>query len=222
MQHKSNIAAFFDFDETLVSVNSSKIGFKWLYEHKMLTKGFILKVIITQFLNRKNIISEKRMADIMINFYKNKKLTDFEAGANEFYYDFLKPHLAPKIMERLEFHKKNGHILVIVSGSIRYYLEPAAKDLGIHHLVCTDLEEGTNGLLTGKAIGQVCIGNYKRELTLKLVDKLNIDLENSYAYGDNQADIPLLKLVGNPFAVEPTPTLKRIAQKNNWPILNYN
>ncbi len=222
MQFKSNIAAFFDFDETLVSVNSSKIGFKWLYEHKMLTKGFILKVIITQFLNRKNIISEKRMADIMINFYKNKKLTDFKAGANEFYHDFLKPHLAPKIMERLEFHKKNGHILVIVSGSIRYYLEPAAKDLGIQHLVCTDLEEGTNGLLTGKAIGQVCIGNHKRELTLKLVDELNIDLENSYAYGDNQADIPLLKLVGNPFAVEPTPTLKRIAQKNNWPILDYN
>ena len=221
MQYKSNIAAFFDFDETLVSVNSSKIGFKWLYEHKMLTKGFILKVIITQFLNRKNIISEKRMADIMINFYKNKKLTDFEAGANEFYYDFLKPHLAPKIMERLEFHKKNGHILVIVSGSIRYYLEPAAKDLGIQHLVCTDLEEDANGLLTGKAIGQVCIGNHKRELTLKLVDKLNIDLKNSYAYGDNQADIPLLKLVGNPFAVEPTPTLKKIAQKNNWPILNY-
>ncbi len=222
MQFKSNIAAFFDFDETLVSVNSSKIGFKWLYEHKMLTKGFILKVIITQFLNRKNIISEKRMADIMINFYKNKKLTDFKAGANEFYHDFLKPHLAPKIMERLEFHKENGHILVIVSGSIRYYLEPAAKDLGIQHLVCTDLEEGTNGLLTGKAIGQVCIGNHKRELTLKLVDELNIDLENSYAYGDNQADIPLLKLVGNPFAVEPTPTLKRIAQKNNWPILDYN
>ncbi len=222
MQPKSNIAAFFDFDETLVSVNSSKIGFKWLYEHKMLTKSFILKVIVTQFLNRKNIISEKRMADIMINFYKNKKLADFEAGANEFYHDYLKPHLAPKIIKRLEFHKKSRHILVIVSGSIRYYLEPAAKDLGIQHLVCTDLEEGTNGLLTGRTIGQVCIGDYKRKLTLKLVDKLNIDLGNSYAYGDNQADIPLLKLVGNPFAVEPTPTLKRIAQKNNWPILKYN
>ena len=43
MQPKSNIAAFFDFDGTLVSVNSSKIGFKWLYEHDMLSKKFILK-----------------------------------------------------------------------------------------------------------------------------------------------------------------------------------
>lgn len=222
MQPKSNIAAFFDFDETLVSVNSSKIGFKWLYEHGMLSKFFILKVMIAVFLNRRNIISEKRMADIMISFYKNKKLADFKTGAHEFYFDYLKPHLAPRVIDKLEFHKKKGHILVIVSGSIRYYLEPAAKDLGIQHLVCTDLEENSHGLLTGKAIGQVCIGNYKKELTLKLVDKLNIDLENSYAYGDNQADIPLLKLVGNPVVVEPTPTLKKVAQKNNWPILKYN
>lgn len=222
MQPKSNIAAFFDFDETLVSVNSSKIGFKWLYEHGMLSKIFIFKVMIAVFLNRNNIISEKRMADVMISFYKNKKLAEFKTGANEFYFDYLKPHLAPKVMEKLEWHKKNGHIIVIVSGSIRYYLEPAAKDLGIQHLVCTDLEENSNGLLTGKAKGKVCIGNYKKELTLILVNKLNIDLDNSYAYGDNQADIPLLKLVGNPVAVEPTPSLRKVAQKNNWLILNYN
>ncbi|MCK4903997.1 MAG: HAD-IB family hydrolase, partial [Candidatus Marinimicrobia bacterium] len=185
-------------------------------------KIFILKVIVAVYLNRQNIISEKRMADIMISFYKNKKLADFKTGANEFYFDYLKPHLAEKIIEKLEFHRSEGHILVIVSGSIRYYLEPAAKDLGIQHLVCTDLEENSNGILTGKAKGKVCIGNYKKELTLKLVDKLNIDLGNSYAYGDNQADIPLLKLVGNPVAVEPTPILKKVAQKNNWSILNYN
>jgi HAD superfamily hydrolase (TIGR01490 family) len=221
MQPKSNIAAFFDFDGTLVSVNSSKIGFKWLYEHDMLSKRFILKVMIAVFLNRRNIISEKQMANVMITFYKNKKLADFKVGANEFYFDYLKPHLAPKVMEKFEFHKKTGHIIVLASGSIRYYLEPAAKDLGIHHLICTDLEENSNGLLTGKAKGQVCIGNYKKELTLKLADELDIDLENSYAYGDNQADIPLLKLVGNPVVVSPTPTLRKVAQKNNWPILNY-
>ncbi len=142
--------------------------------------------------------------------------------ADEFYNDLLKPHLVPNIVQKLENHKKQGHIIVIVSGSIRYYLEPAAKDLGIHHIICTDLEEGKDGLLTGKPIGQICFGVYKKELTLKLVEKLNIDLKNSYAYGDNQSDIPLLKLVGNPVAVEPTSKLKKLPQNNNWTILNHN
>ncbi len=84
------------------------------------------------------------------------------------------------------------------------------------------MEEGKNGLLTGKPIGQICIGDYKKELTLKLVEELNIDLSKSYAYGDNQSDIPLLKLVGNPIAVAPTSKLKKFARKNNWTILNHN
>ena len=222
MQPKSNIAAFFDFDDTLIDINSSKIGFKWLRENKMLTKWYLFKITIFGILHKANIISEKQLANFLITFYKEKNLAEFAAQADNFYTDLLKPHLVPNIVEKLENHKKHGHITVIVSGSIRYYLEPVAKDLGINHIICTDLEEGKNGLLTGNPIGQICIGDYKKELTLKLVEELNINLSKSYAYGDNQSDIPLLKLVGNPIAVEPTPKLEKFAQKNNWTILNHN
>ena len=221
MQPKSNIAAFFDFDDTLIDINSSKIGFKWLRENKMLTKWYLFKITFFGILHKANLISEKQLANFLITFYEGKNLAEFATQADKFYIDLLKPHLVPNIVQKLENHKKQGHIIVMVSGSIRYYLEPAAKDLGIHHIICTDLEEGRDGLLTGKPIGKICIGDYKRELTLKLVEELNIDLKNSYAYGDNQSDIPLLKLVGNPVAVEPTPKLEKHAKRNNWTILNH-
>ena len=222
MQPKSNIAAFFDFDDTLIDINSSKIGFKWLRDNKMLTKWYLFKITFFGILYKINIISERQLANFLITFYKGKKLIDFAVRADEFYNDLLKPHLVPSVIEKLEYHKEQGHTIIIVSGSIRYYLEPVAKDLGIHHIICTDLEKGGDGLLTGKPIGQICIGGYKKELTLKLADALNIDLKNSYAYGDNQADIPLLKLVGNPVAVEPTAKLDKFARNKNWEILNHN
>ena len=221
MQPKSNIAAFFDFDETIIDINSSKVGFKWLYKNKMLSIWFIIKVFITGLLYEVNLISEKRMADGMVIFYKGKKLSFFAERAEEFYHDLLKPHLVPKIVEKLNYHKKQGHILIIVSGSIRYYLEPVAKDLGIDHLICTDLEEGSDGLLTGKPTEQICIGEYKQKMTKQLIDDLNIDLDKSFAYGNSQADIHLLKMVGNPVAVEPNIPLKKVAHKNNWQILNH-
>ena len=222
MQPKSNIAAFFDFDETLIDINSSKIGFKWLYENKMLSKWFILKVFITGLLYEINLISEKQMADGMVIFYKDKKLSFFADRAEEFYRNLLKPHLVPKIVEKLNYHKKLGHILIIVSGSIRYYLEPVAKDLGIDHLICTDLEEGPDGLLTGKPKGQICLGKYKQKMTQELINELNINLNDSFAYGNSQADIHLLKMVGNPVAVQPNIPLKKVAKKNNWQILKFN
>ena len=222
MQPKSNIAAFFDFDETIIDINSSKVGFKWLYENKMLSIWFILKVFITGFLYEFNLISEKRMADGMVIFYKGKKLSFFVEQAEEFYRNLLKPHLVQKILKKLEFHKKQDHIIIIVSGSIRYYLEPVAKDLGIDYLVCTDLEEGSDGLLTGKPKGEICLGKYKQKMTQDLVKELNINLEESFAYGNSQADIHLLKMVGHPIAVNPNIPLRKVAKQNNWQIINFN
>ena len=51
--------------------------------------------------------------------------------------------------------------------------------------------------------------------------KVNIDLASSYAYGNHQSDLPLLELIGNPYVVEPTEPLRRVALANKWPILTY-
>lgn len=215
-------AAFFDFDDTLIDTNSSKIGFKWLYDNNLVSKRFLLKTILLGLFYKIRLVSDIRMSNSLIKFYKGKKLEFFAKQADEFYENLLKPRLVPKILKKVEDHKKQGHFLVIVSGSIRYYLEPVAKDLGFDKIICTELEEGPDGILTGKPIGKICIDDYKKELALNLVEKENIDLKSSFAYGDNESDIQLLKLVGNPIAVQPSPKLRKLAQKNNWQILNYN
>ena len=166
-------------------------------------------------------MSDETIAAIMLKFYRNKRLEEFQEGATAFYKENLKPHLAPNILDRVAQHRQDGHILVLISGSIRYLLEPVAEDLGFHHLLCTDLEIGTDGLLTGKSKGPLCLDSTKRVLAEKLAGEVNIDLTASYAYGNHQSDLPLLKLVGNPHTVEPTGPLRHVALKNNWPVLTY-
>ena len=215
------IAAFFDFDDTLIDSNSSKIGFKWLYENKLISRGFLIKTVIWGILYKFRIISDITMANSLIKFYKNRKLEYFEKKANDFYDNLIKPRLVPEMVKKVDEHKKAGHYLVIVSGSIRYYLEPVAKDLGFDNIISTDLEVGSDGVLTGKPIGKICLNDYKRELAEKLAAKMDFDLPNSYAYGDSESDIPLLQLVGNPIAVQPSTKLRKIAEKHNWQIYNY-
>ena len=45
-----------------------------------------------------------------------------------------------------------------------------------------------------------------------------MDLGHSYAYADSHTDLPLLRAVGNPVAVNPDVALFRVARKNRWPI----
>jgi len=216
-----SIGAFFDFDEPLLDTESSRLGFKYLRERRLVSLGFIAKVVTANFFYKRHWISDERIAAIMLKFYRQKRLEEFQQGAADFYQEQLKPHLAPNILRRVAQHHREGHVLVLISGSIRYLLEPVAEDLGFDHLLCTDLEVGPDGLLTGKAKGPLCLDSTKRVLAEKLAGEAHIDLSASYAYGNHQSDLPLLKLVGHPYAVEPTEPLKKKAMENGWPILTY-
>ena len=215
------IGAFFDFDKTLIDVESGRIGFKYLYEIKEIRLSFLLKVAVTNFFYERDWISDTQMATIMLTFYKNRDIRPLEDGAEEFYHTYLKPHLAPRIMERVREHQKAGHTLVLVSASLRYMLVPVIKDLGFQNLLCTDLEIAGDGRLTGKTEGPICIDQHKRVAVKKLAQEKNIYLDQSYAYGNHHSDIPMLEAVGNPAVVEPTVPLKKKAIENGWPILTF-
>jgi len=44
------------------------------------------------------------------------------------------------------------------------------------------------------------------------------DLAGSYAYADSASDLPLLRAVGHPVAVDPDIALSRIARRSKWPV----
>ena len=215
------IGAFFDFDETLLETESSRLGIRYLWERGMVSRGFILRAVVAGFLFRHHLITDEQTSGILLRLYRNRRLADFKESSKAFYTEILRPRLAPNILARVHYHRNQGHALVLISGAIRYMLEPVAQDLGFEHLLCTDLEEGTNGLLTGRPKGALCLDTTKRRLAIELARSSAMDLKQSYAYGNHQADLPLLETVGFPSAVEPTGPLRKIAVERNWPILSY-
>ena len=221
MNLKHQIAAFFDFDKTLLQVESGRLGIQWLWDRRMVPLGYILKIQVANFFYQRRMISDERMVRILLTFYKNRPFLDFQNGAEDFYKEYLSPHLAPRILSRVRFHKNEGHLLVLISGSVRYLLEPVVKALEFDYLLCTDLEVGPDGLMTGKPKGPVCVDQNKKTLTLKLAEDIGLNLDHCYAYGNHQSDLPLLAIVGHPHAVEPTQILKKIARQRSWPILTF-
>lgn len=214
------IGAFFDFDRTLLDDNSPKLGIRYLWSMGQVTFPYVLKIAFANWFYQKDLISETMMARLLLSYYRKRDLTPFEQGSEDYYREILKPHLAPNIVSRVREHKDLGHILVMISAGVRYILNPVARDLGFDHLICTDLEIGNDGLLTGSS-GFVCTGRNKQKAAVELAERLDMDLLASYAYGDHHADIPMLEMVGNPYAVEPTKVLRRVALDRGWPILTH-
>jgi len=215
------IGAFFDFDRTLIDVDSPKLGIRYLWERRLISPGYILKVMTANIFYQRHLISDETMARILISFYRGQPYAPFVEGAQSYYEEVIRPHLAPNIVARVREHKAEGHTLVLISAGIRYLLKPVVQDLGFHRLICTDLEVGPDGILTGRTKGPICTDNYKKEHAQKLADELYMDLATSHAYGNHQSDIPLLELVGHAYAVEPTEQLNTVALERGWPILTF-
>ena len=211
------IAAFFDFDETLLAIDSAGIGFKVLREQGYLTKTFMLKMAISMLLKKAGLINEKIIARTFLSFYKGRDPQPFIDSAQSFYDEHLQPNLSPAVTQKLLWHQEQGHQTVLVTGSIEYYLKPVIEDLGIDHLLCSHLEIDNDGLFSGRSKGPICVGEAKVTLAKVLAEIHGIDLAQSYSYGNSELDIPMMKQVNHPIVVNPTPKLARYAQQNNWP-----
>lgn len=117
----------------------------------------------------------------------------------------------------LDEHKVSGRLLVLATTSPAAFVTPFARRLGFDHVVATRwADDGTH--YTGELDGEFLWNRAKRDAVVRLAATENISLPRSYAYSDSTFDVPLLKAVGKPVAVNPDPQLTAIARLNGWPI----
>ena len=120
----------------------------------------------------------------------------------------------------VEAHRAAGHKLVIVSAASKYQVEPVARVLGIEEIRCTRLEV-VDGRFTGQAIAPLCYGEGKLLAARRSARAHKARLQHCWFYSDSSDDLPLLRKVGHPVAVNPSDKLAIHARANNWPRLHF-
>jgi phosphatidylglycerophosphatase C len=106
--------------------------------------------------------------------------------------------LHPSMVERVAWHREQGHELVLVSASLAVYLEPLGTLLGFDHVAATALEVGADGLLTGRLLGSNVRGPEK---AARLTAWLAGESCELWAYGDSAGDRELLAMADTPMLV---------------------
>jgi phosphatidylglycerophosphatase C len=123
-----------------------------------------------------------------------RTLTGYDAGrmaavAAEFAEDVVARHLRPDVVERVAWHRNQGHELVMVSASFTSYLEPIAARLGFTAVLATELAVGDDGRLTGELVRP----NVRDAEKVRRLDEwLGARPAYVWAYGDSSGDRELL------------------------------
>ena len=103
-------------------------------------------------------------------------------------------------------HKENNNLVIAVSGSPLELVEAMARKYNFDDCRGTIYVTDSFGKYTGEVI-PMWDHVSKKKAILELVNKYDIDLENSYAYGDTTGDFTMFELVGHPYAINPTKEL---------------
>jgi phosphatidylglycerophosphatase C len=106
--------------------------------------------------------------------------------------------LLPSTRRRLEWHRRSGHAVVVVSASPELYVSPVGRRLGVDAVLGTRLEVGDDGRLTGRLAGPNCRGPEK---AARLRAWLGPGPAELWCYGDSAGDAELLALADHPVRV---------------------
>jgi len=131
----------------------------------------------------------------------------------------IRPMMTQKAQELVDAHKAAGDLCVVITATNSFVTKPIATAYGIEHLIGTD-PEMIDGQYTGGVQG---VPSFQEGKVTRINDWLKArgqqlgDFSKSYFYSDSHNDLPLMKLVTNPVAVDADPTLAAYAISHEWP-----
>jgi HAD superfamily hydrolase (TIGR01490 family) len=212
------VAAFFDIDGTVLSVNTAPLYARYMRRHGKARRRDLLRTAFYLLQYRLNLLDIDRALERASGLIAGQSESEVAAFCEQWYRDVVRAYLVPEMIGRIEHHRRAGHELALLSSSTNYLAQPLARDLGVEHLLVTRLEV-VGGCFTGRAIAPVCYGAGKVHWAKAFASDHAIDLAASYFYTDSVTDVPVLELVGHPRVVNPDRLLQREARRRGWEIV---
>lgn len=205
-----NMAAFFDIDGTLFRNSLMIEHFKKLIKYEVIDPRVwhgSLKDYYSEW--------EKRYGDF--NDYMDELVKIYVKelrGINKSYIEFVASQVInmnwDKVYRytrsRINWHRQQGHMIFFISGAPDFLVEKMAEKYKVTAYKATKYIIDENNNFTGEVLSMWDSENKQKAIN-QLVSSYDVDLDASFAYGDTTGDLSMLKMVGNPVAVNPVKKL---------------
>ena len=187
--------SLFDFDGTITTDDSLISFIRFVVGDAKFIWGMALLFPMLTAYKLKLIPNYKAKQYMLSYFFKGMSEKKFMQVANEYSLKHIDTILRPKAMEKIAWHKEQGHKIVIVSASIECWIKPWCDENSLD-LIATKLEI-KDGIVTGKFLTKNCYGIEKAH---RIHEQYNLsDYNHIYAYGDSRGDKELLELADESF-----------------------
>ncbi|MCY6485157.1 HAD-IB family hydrolase [Clostridium aestuarii] len=201
------IGAFFDIDGTLYREGLITEIFKKLIKSEIIAPERWYNDLINDYVKWDKRIGNYddyllKMAKIYIDAVKGLHKTQVEFIAKKVI-DQKGDRVYTYTRDMIAWHKSQGHKVITISGSPEELVREMALKHDFDNYIGTKYKTDAANYYTGEITPMWDSINKKKAIQY-FIDQYNIDLDQSYAYGDTTGDFTMLKSVKYPTAINPT------------------
>jgi HAD superfamily hydrolase (TIGR01490 family) len=216
-------AAFFDVDGTLTKTTIldpliwyQRARLSWP-RFALWAAGLLLQVPRYLVLDWR---SRRRFIAAFYRRYAGLNAAALREWHRQTFADNLRPRLFPGAVECIREHQQHGQRIVLVTGGLEFVMRPLAEYLRVDELMASRLADH-DGVFTGELNGPPSANERKVELVREYAQRHDIDLAQSFAYGNSLDDAPMLAEVGQAVAVNPDRRLRARAAERGWRVVQW-
>ena len=215
-------AAFFDLDKTLIEGSSALHFGRAAYKAGMVSRRQLASDVWANLKFRLNGSTDQgtdELRERILASIAGQRVVDLARMGPDVLAGIL-PLLYREVLDEAYAHQDAGRPVYIVTAASQELAEVLA------HVLVLDgglgmRSEVRDGVYTGKAAGPFTYREGKAEAIRELAAREGIDLTESYAYSDSESDLPMMRAVGHPVAVNPDRVLERVAREEGWRIMRF-
>lgn len=214
------VGAFFDFDGTLIDGYS--LG---TFARHHVRSGHVTPVDLGRMLliGVRGLVTEEDFEQFFLlgmRSWAGRAEDELTELGERLWRQAVAGSLYPEAWRLVAAHRRAGHTVVLASSATRFQVEPAARALGVEHVLVTPVEF-VDGLCTGRPGGPPLWRAGKAAAVRAFAPAHGIDLEHSYAYSNGDEDVPFLQTVGRARALNPGAGLQAAAAAHGWPVSRF-
>ena len=215
-------AAFFDLDKTLIEGSSALHFARAAYRHGMLSRRQLAKdawANLRYRLSGSTDAGTDALRQRILDAIAGQRVRDL-ARLGPYVLAGILPLLYDEVLREAYEHQDAGRPSYIVTAASQELADVLAAVLVLDGGIGMR-SEVRDGIYTGRPAGPFTYGKGKAEAIRELAEREGIDLAESYAYSDSASDLPMLRTVGHPVAVNPDAELEQVAREEGWRIMHF-
>ncbi|MFE7428477.1 HAD family hydrolase, partial [Streptomyces sp. NPDC057545] len=217
-------AAFFDLDNTVMQGAALFHFGRGLYKRKFFQRRELTRFAWQQTWFRLAGVEDpdhmQDARDSALSIVKGHRVSELMAIGEEIYDEYMADRIWPGTRALAQAHLDAGQRVWLVTAAPVETATIIARRLGLTGALGT-VAESVEGVYTGRLVGEPLHGPAKAEAVRALAAAEGLDLDRCAAYSDSHNDIPMLSLVGHPYAINPDAKLRKYARAHDWRLRDY-